>query len=73
MRDNNFFDMGKFEDLMIYSKANNKDEYLFLDGKLIDLDVYLNRPAYFDYPNHPSKHLPCCYFIVLSYAQDLFA
>ena len=73
MRDNNFFDMGKFEDLMVYPKANNKDEYFFLDGKLIDLDVYLNRPAYFDYPNHPSKHLPCCYFIVLSYVQDLFA
>ena len=47
--------------------------FLFLNGKMIDLDIYLNRPAYFDYPNHPLKNNPCGYMEVLSHAQDLFA
>ena len=47
--------------------------FLFLNGKMIDLDIYLNRPAYFDYPNHPLKNNPCRCMEVLSHAQDLFA
>ena len=36
--------------------------------------VFLNRPAYFDYPNYPlGDKAKCCYFLVLSHAQDLFA
>ena len=46
---------------------------MILDDKTIDLDIYLNRPVYFDYPNHPSKHNPCRYMEVLSHAQALFA
>ena len=40
---------------------------------MIDLDVYLNRPVYSDYPNHPLKNKPCRYMDVLSHAQDFFA
>ena len=69
VRDSIFFDMDKFQDLVVCSKFDQKDDFLFLDDKMIDLDVYLNRPAY---PNHPLKHLPCRYFKVLSHAQDLF-
>ena len=65
--------MDKFQDLMVYPKPNSKDDYLFLDGKVIDVDLYLNRSAYFDYPNHPLKHHNCCYFIILSHAQGLLA
>ena len=36
--------MGKFQDLIV-PNSNHKDDYLFPDGKLIDLDIYLNRPA----------------------------
>ena len=73
VRANNFFDMDKFQDLVMCSKPTHKDDFLFLDGKMIDLDIYLNRPVYFDYPNHPLKHNPCRYMEVLSHAQDLFA
>ena len=73
MRDNNFFDIGKFQDIVICSKLTHKYDFLFLNRKMIDLDIYLNRPAYFDYPNHPLKNKPCRYMEVLSHAQDLFA
>ena len=71
MKDN-FFNVDKFQDFIVYLKSH-KDDYLFLDNKLIDLDVFLNRPAYFHYPSYPLKHKHCRYFTVLSHAQDLFA
>ena len=73
MKDNNFFNLDKFQDLMVYSKSHHKDDYLFFDNKLIDLDVFFNRPAYFDYLSYPLKYKNCRYFTVLSHAQDLFA
>ena len=73
MKDNNFFNLDKFQDLMLYPKSHHKDDYLFLRNKLIDLDVFLNRPTYFDYPSYPLKHKNCRYFTVLSHAQDLLA
>ena len=73
VRDNNFFDMDKFQDIVICSKPTYKDDFIFLNGTMIDLDVYLNRPVYFDYPNHPLKNNPCRYMEMLSHAQDLFA
>ena len=72
VRDNIFFYMDKFQDIVICSKPTHKDDFLFLNGKMIDLDVYLNRPVYFDYPNHPLKNNPCRYMEVLSHAQDFF-
>ena len=68
-----FFDMDKFQDIVICSKPTHKDDFLFLNGKMIDHDVYLNRPVYFYYPNHPLKNNPCRYMEVLSHAQDFFA
>ena len=74
VRDNNFFDLDKFQDLIVgHLYRNYKDDYLFLKNKLVDLDVFLDRPAYFDYPNYPLKHKKCRYFTILSHAQDLFA
>ena len=56
VRHNEFFDLDKFQDLIVHPKPNSKDDYSFLNGKFIDLDVYLNRPAYFGYPNQPYKY-----------------
>ena len=64
MRDNKFFYLDKFQDLLVYPRPNSKDVYLFLDEKFINLDLYLNRPAYFDYPNHPFKDKPYRYMEV---------
>lgn len=44
---------------MVYPKSHHKDDYLFLDKKLIDLDVFFNRLVYFDYPSYPLKHEDC--------------
>ena len=66
VKDNNFFNLDKFQDLMGYPKSHHKDDYLFLDNNL-------NWPVYFDYPSYPLKHKNCRYFTVLSHAQDLFA
>ena len=73
VKDNNFFNLDKFQDLTVYPKSHLKDDYLYLDNKLIDLDVFLNRSAYFDYPSYPLKHKNCRHFTVLSHAQDLLA
>ena len=47
VRANNFFDMDKFQDLVMCSEPTHKNDFLFLDDKMIDLDIYLNRPIYF--------------------------
>ena len=47
VRANNVFEMDKFQDLVMCSEPTYKDDFLFLDGKMIDLDIYLNRPVYF--------------------------
>ena len=38
VRENCFFNLDKFQDLVV-PKVNHEDDYLFLDGKLIDLDM----------------------------------
>ena len=68
MRDNEFFYLDKFQDLLVYPRPNSKDDYLFLDETFFNLDLYLNRPAYFDFPNHPFKDKACRYMEVLSHA-----
>ena len=77
VKGNCYFDLDKFQDIVACRGNHYKDDYydyLFLDGKLIDVDVFLNRPAYFDYPNYPlGDKAKCCYFLVLSHAQDLLA
>ena len=36
MRANNFFDMDKFQNLVMCSKPTHKDDFLFFDSKMID-------------------------------------
>ena len=49
-----------------------RDNSLYLKNKLIDLDVFLERSAYFDYPHFPLKNNKCVYFQQLNHAQYLF-
>ena len=46
-------------------------EYLYLDDKEIDFDVFLLGPPYFNYPNYPLQHEKCDYFEVFSNAQEI--
>ena len=72
VRENCYYDLDKFQDLLV-PKVDHYDNYLFLEGKLMDLDIFLNRPAYFDYPSYPLRNAKCSYLTVFSHAQDLFA
>ena len=49
-------------------------EYLhIISSDRLDLDVFLNRPAYFQYLDYELLNGKCCHLEVFSYAQDLFA
>ena len=71
MRENCYYDLDKFQDLVVI-KVNHHDNCLFLEGKLMDLDIFLDRLTYFDYPNYPLKNTKCSYLTVFGHAQDLF-
>ena len=75
VRENYYFDTKKFQDLVACSGNYCETEHLFLDGKLMDLDVFLDRSVYFNYPNYPlsKEKAKCQYFLVLNHAQDLLA
>ena len=75
VRDNNFFDHGLFNDLIVdFPYCDNENRYLYMSDKIVDLDVFLERPSYLHYgQNHPLRHKKCRYFTLLSFAQDLFA
>ena len=50
------------------------DDYLHISSSdRVDLDVFLNRPVNFQYPDYELLNGKCCHFEVLSYARDLFA
>ena len=45
---------------------------MFLQDKLADFDVFLERPIYMNYPNYPFDQRTCGYYNELRHAQDLF-
>ena len=50
------------------------DDYLHISSSdRVDLDVFLNRPVNFQYPDYELLNGKCCHLEVLSYARDLFA
>ena len=50
------------------------DDYLHISSTdRADLDVFLNTPAYFQYPDYELLNGKCCHLEVFSYARDLFA
>ena len=50
------------------------DDYLHISSRdPLDLDVFLNRSAYFQYPDYELLNGKCCHLDVFSYAQDFFA
>ena len=72
VRANNFNLFDEFFDIVDDSKYElYRDNFLYLKNKLIDLDVFLERPAYVNYPHFPLKNNKCEYFQQLNHAQDL--
>ena len=70
VRENTFYEHNAFLNLIVDSTT---DDYLNIcSSKRIDLDVFLNKPAYFPYCNCESIG-KCSDFEVFSFARDLFA
>ena len=69
VRENNFYECNAFLSL----KVSHTDDYLNIScSEWIDLDVFLNKPAYFPYC-HAESVGQCSDFEVFSFAGDLFA
>ena len=49
-----------------------KDDYMFLQDKLANFDVFLERPIYMNYPNFPLNNTKCDCCTELHHTQDLF-
>ena len=45
---------------------------MFLQDKLADFDVFLERPIYMNFPNFPLNDSKCDFYTELHHAQDLF-
>ena len=68
VKENTFYDYNAFLSL----KVSRKDNYLDIgSSERVDLDVFLNRPAYFPYCFCESPR-SCTDHQVISFAQDLF-
>ena len=71
VRDNTYYDYNKFSNLIVRSDGDN---YLNISSSdRLDLDVFLNRPAYFQYPDYELLNGKCCHLEIFSFARDLFA
>ena len=70
IRENNFYEYNAFLNLIVDATP---DDYLNISSsERIDLDVFLNKPAYFPYC-HCESIGKCSDFEVFSFARDLFA
>ena len=49
------------------------DDFLHIcSAERLHLDIFLNKPAYFQYPDYDFINGKCCQFEVFSFARDLF-
>ena len=70
VRENTFYEYNAFLNLIVHSTTG---DYLNISSsEQIDLDVFLNKPAYFPYC-HCKSIGKCSGFEVFSFARDLFA
>ena len=50
------------------------DDFLHIcSAERLHLDIFLNRRAYFQYPDYDLINGKCCHLEVFSFAQDMFA
>ena len=70
VRDNTFYDCNKFPNLIVRSDG----DYLNISSSYrVDLDVFLCRPHYFQYPDYELLNGNCSHLEVVSFARELFA
>ena len=70
VKENCLYDYNKFKNLIVTSDT----EYLYITSSdRLDLDVFVNRPSYFEQPDYDLINGKRCYLEYFSYARDLFA
>ena len=73
MRDHSYGDRSYYHDVVVANQVTAyKDDYMFLQDKLADFDVFLERPIYMNYPNFPLNNTKYDYYTELHHTQDLF-
>ena len=45
---------------------------MFLQDKIADFDVFIDKPMYMNYQNFPLNNSKCDYYTELRHAQELF-
>ena len=73
VRSHTYGDRSYYHDVVVANQVRAyKNDYIFLQDKLSDFDVALERPIYMNYPNFPLNHAKCYYYTELRHSQDLF-
>ena len=70
--DHSYGDGSYYHDVVVANQVRAcQGDYVFLQDKLTDFDVFLERPIYMNYPNFLSSHAKFDYYTELRHAQDL--
>ena len=73
MRDHSYGDRSYYHDVVVANQVRAyQDDYMFLQDKLTDFDVFLERPIYMNYANFPLNDSKCDFYTELRHVQDLF-
>ena len=73
VRDNSYGDRSYYHDVVIANQVRAyQDDYMFLQDKITDSDVFLERPIYMNYPNFPLNDSRCDYYNESRHVKDLF-
>ena len=73
MRSHVYDDWSHFHDVAVATQDKvYKDHYMYIQDQICDLDVFLERPIYMNYPNYPFNQRTCDYYKKVCHAQDLF-
>ena len=62
-----------FHDVVVATQDKvYKDHYMYIQDKICNFDVFLERQIYMNYPNYLFNQRTCDYYNELCHAQDLF-
>ena len=74
MRDHSYGDRSYYHDVVVANQVRAcQDDYMFLQYKLADFNVFLEKPTYMNFPNFPVNDSKCSFYTELCHAQDFFA
>ena len=73
MRDHSDVDRIYYHDVVVANQVRAyQDDYMFLQDKLADFDIFLERPICMNFLNFPLNDSNCDFYTELRHAQDLF-